>query len=377
MGGTRFLTVVLVVFLAISGATAPVVAQDSGDGGEASEKGSSGLSSIFIFISGAALLVYSAEKLIGYLVETASGLNISVFTLAIIFTGIEFDDIFLGVVLGLEGLSGVALGIVFGTTLSLTGVTLAVAAIITPFEVDIQRDYLALFAVAPCVLVPFMVGGSGTFSALDGVLLVGLFVGFLAYIVYREGERDTEVFRHAEVHEILDGGVERPLATDLPFATNRDLSGVIGLALAILALVGLVIGAATTGMGTEGIISAYRLEGTIFGATIATAVLTIEDILLTVEPVRRGAPEIGVGNVIGSVIFSVTGKLGVIALAGSITVGGLAFSWHLPAFLFLTLLAAYFINTGRLKPTHGYTLLGLYVIYWVVSFVFGVLPAEI
>jgi cation:H+ antiporter len=131
-------------------------------------------------------------------------------------------------------------------------------------------------------------------------------------------------------------------------------------------------------MGTEGIIQAYGIEGTIFGATIATAVLTIEDIVLTVEPVRRGAPEIGVGNVIGSVIFSVTGKLGVIALAGSIAVSGLALTWHLPALIILSLLAASFIYTGRLKPWHGYTLIGLYIVYWVVSFVyFGVLPAEL
>ena len=47
-----------------------------------------------------------------------------------------------------------------------------------------------------------------------------------------------------------------------------------------------------------------------FGATIVTAVLSIEDLFLTVRPIRKGVPEIGIGNVIGSLVFSVTGKLG-------------------------------------------------------------------
>jgi cation:H+ antiporter len=371
----RTFVILLFIALMITPITTPALAR----GNEAGGRGEiSGVSSIFVFISGAALLVYSAEKLIGYLVEAASGLRVSVFLLAILFTGIEFDDIFLGVALGLEDMSGVGLGIVFGTALSLTGVTLALAAILVPFDVNIHRDYLALFAVSPFVLLPFVL--SGGIGLTDGVILIGLFLAFLAYVIYRESESDTQVFRNAEMQEMLDGGMERPMSADVPFATDRerDLPGVVGLGLVLLALAGLVIGAATTGMGTEGIIQAYGIEGTIFGATIATAVLTIEDIVLTVEPVRRGAPEIGVGNVIGSVIFSVTGKLGVIALAGSITVSGLALSWHLPALIILSLLAVYFIYSGQLTPWYGYILLGLYVVYWVVSFVyFGVLPAEL
>ena len=86
------------------------------------------MTSVFVFVSGATLLVLSAEKLITHLVGAASGLRIPLFLLAVVFTGVEFDDIALGVGLNLEDLSGVALGVVFGTALSFTGVVLAVAA---------------------------------------------------------------------------------------------------------------------------------------------------------------------------------------------------------------------------------------------------------
>ena len=364
------------------------------------------MTSVFVFISGATLLVISAEKLITHLVGAASGLRIPLFLLAVVFTGVEFDDIALGVGLNLEDLSGVALGVVFGTALSFTGVVLAVAAVLRPSRVDIPRDYLVLFAVAPLVMVAVTL--TGPLTVTDGLLLLVLFVLFVTYVAARELRRSVAVFRDVEVYEAAVGeaeddvhptrgvgtaarldppvaagartGAERTqqVVEDAPRTEERGLPGWGHLGLAVVALAGLVVGAATVSTGTEGILEAYGLEGTVFGATIATAVLTMEDVFLTVEPFRRGVPEIGVGNVIGSVVFSVTGKLGITLLAGGIVVGPDVLTWHLPALVVLTALAACALFTGRLARWHGYTLLALYLAYWVVSLVaFGGAPVEL
>jgi cation:H+ antiporter len=355
------------------------------------------MTSVFVFVSGATLLIVSAEKLIAHLVGAARGLRLPLFLLAIVFTGIEFDDVTLGVAFNLDDLSGVALGIVFGTALSFTGVVLALAAILAPSAVDVPRDYVLLLAVAPLVVAGFAL--SGPLTVADGAALLGLFVAFVAYVAVRELRRGVAVFRDAEVVEAAavavpgGGGQPRPpdgpggrdarddagpageLLDDLPFATERRLPGWAHLGLAVLALAGLVVGAATTSIGTEGILHTYRLEGTVFGATIVTVVLTLEDLFLTVEPFRKGVPEIGVGNVIGSVVFSVTGKLGITLLAGGIVVRPDVLTWHLPALVVLTGLAAYFLSTGRLRRWHGCALLALYVAYWVVSLLaFGGAP---
>jgi cation:H+ antiporter len=356
------------------------------------------VTSILVFVAGAALLIYSAEKLIGYLVGIASGLRVSVFLLAIIFTGIEFDDVFLGVALNLEDLEGVALGVVFGTALSMTGVVLALAALLTPTRVNIPREYVVVLGAAPLVMIAFTL--MAPLTAVHGVTLLALFVVFIAFVAARESRTDTPVFRDAEMYEAYaaaratgggtavasadtpdtdtpDKDSEQAFSDTMPFVTTRASSGWARLGLAVLALAGLIIGAATTGIGTEGILETYGLEGTLFGATIATAVLTIEDIFLTVEPIRRGVPEIGVGNVIGSVVFSVTGKLGIIVLAGGIVVDPEVLTWHLPALIVMTGLGAYFIFTGQLRRWHGVVLLALYIGYWAISFgVFGGPPIE-
>ncbi|MFE9185341.1 sodium:calcium antiporter [Micromonospora haikouensis] len=322
------------------------------------------MSSILLFVVGAALLIYSAEKLISYLVGAASSLRVSVFLLAIIFTGIEFDDVAFGVALNMEDLSGVALGTVFGTAISMIGVVLALAAIISPTRVAVPGRYLALFAVAPLVLIPFLV--FGPLTPLYGVLLLLLFALFLGYVAARELRRGTPA------------ASTPPFAVSMPFDRGRRLPGWAAIGLAVVALVGLVAGAAMTSIGTEGLLEEFRIQGALFGATIATLVLTLEDVLLTVEPTRRGAADIGIANVVGSVVFGVTGKLGIILLAGgSIVVDDEVLSWHLPVLVGMTALAACFLSTGRLRRWHGYVLLAAYVAYWVVSFVvFGEAPVE-
>jgi cation:H+ antiporter len=311
-----------------------------------------------------------------------------VFLLAIIFTGIEFDDIVLGVALSLEGLEEVALGLVLGTAVSFSGVVLALGAILAPTEANIPRDYIAIFAVAPLVMLVFALIGS--IDVAGAVVLIALFVAFIAYIAVRELRRETATFRNMEILEELEeqeeaetGGPDDPVwaravATMDPFDHPRRFTGWTQLALAVVALAGIIIGAATVSTGTEGILARYDIEGTVFGATIVTAVLAIEDLFLTVQPIRRGVPEIGIGNVIGSLVFSVTGKLGIVVLAGgSIVIGSNVLNWHLPALVLITAMAAYFLSTGRLKRWHGYALLAFYIAYWIVSFiVYGGAPVD-
>ena len=226
-------------------------------------------------------------------------------------------------------------------------------------------------------------------TAADAVVLLLLFVAWIAYVAYRETRRETATFRNLEIIEELtedddeDDGASDPeraqaISTMSVFDVQGRFSGWLNLGLAVLALCGIIIGAATVSTGTEQILDRYGIEGTVFGATIVTAVLCIEDLFLTVQPIRKGVPEIGIGNVIGSLVFSVTGKLGIVVLAGgTIAIGSNVLRWHLPVLVGMTALAAYFLSTGQLKRWHGYVLLALYVAYWIVSFVvYGGAPVD-
>ncbi|NHN60762.1 MULTISPECIES: sodium:calcium antiporter [Halorussus] len=387
----RVLGVVLVASLVAGVAVAPALAQEAGESGEEGEEGgiegalegfveSQGLvGAVLVLLGGAALMTFCVEKLISYLTRAAFGLQMSLFALAIVFTGFEFDDTVLALVLSSGGLEGAALGTALGTGLAIVGITLALAAIVEPFPVDLPTDYVALFALGPLLLVPFVL--TRTLTLVHGVLLVGSFVLMFGYFLVREYRRETPVFRNTELGESIqaDGGTAVPASlSDIPedrLIAGRSGSGFVWVGLAVLSLVGIVLASMLLEAGSGVVVEGFGIDETVFGATVLTAILTFEDLLLTLEPVRRGVPEIGVGNVIGSVLFSVTGNVGVIMLLSEVTVSSSVLTFHLPAVVVVTALAAYFFHQGRLKRWHGYLLGGLYVAYWVVALVvFGGVP---
>jgi cation:H+ antiporter len=401
MGRKRILVVCLLSLL-VASPVAMAVPQDGQAGGEAdgetgadeagdeSEGGFEGaiagfldgrglVGAALVLVAGMLLLTACAEKLISYLTRAAFGLRMSLFALAILFTGFEFDDTILALVLSAGELEGVALGTALGTSLAIIGVTLALAAIVRPFSVGLPTDYVVLFGVAPLLLVPFVV--AGTLTLIHGLFLLGFFTLAFGYILVREARRDSPVFRSSELGDAVrpDGGVSLPASvSEIPedrFVRGRSAAGPIWLALAVLALVGLVFASMLLEAGSEVVVEGAGMEGTVFGATVLTAILTFEDIMLTIEPVRRGIPEIGVGNVIGSVLFSITGNVGVIMLVSDLTISRSVLQFHLPAVIVLTALAAYFFQSGRLERRHGFLLGGLYVAYWVLALtVFGGVP---
>lgn len=329
-----------------------------------------------ILLGGVLLLTISTEKLISYLTRASLNTKMSLFALAILFTGLEFDDAILALVLSSGGLEQVALGTALGTGLAIIGITLALAAIIQPFPVDLPTDYVVIFGLGPLILVPFVFLGTLTF--LHGIVLVGFFIFAFAYFIVRERQRDVPVFRDTELGQELDnirtdGGGAQPSALE-QIPEDRALGqfgnyGIVWLVLSVVALAGIVVAAMLLEGGSEVVMEGYGIEGTVFGATVLTLILTLEDIMLTIEPVRRGVPEIGVGNVIGSVLFSVTGNVGLIMFLSEVNIVPSVLKLHLPAMIIVTALAAYFFYRGRVERWHGLLLGGLYVAYWVIALV--------
>ena len=259
---------------------------------------------------------------------------------------------------------------------SIVGFGTALGAVAMPAHHIVEHTFdflIALFVLGPLLIVPLAVTGTLTFGY--GLVLVAFFFGTFGYLIYRESQREIPVFRDTEIGQALRGDGGHNAVDELEEIPEERLlgrfadSGAVWLGLSVLALVGIVFAAMLLEGGSEVVTESFGIEGTILGATFLTLILTFEDIMLTIEPVRRGLPEIGVGNVIGSVLFSVTGNIGIVAFFGDVTVSSTVLTLHLPAMIIVTALAGYFLASGRIERWHGYTLGGLYVAYWVIALV--------
>ncbi|MFC7007483.1 sodium:calcium antiporter [Halalkalicoccus salilacus] len=101
-------------------------------------------------------------------------------------------------------------------------------------------------------------------------------------------------------------------------------------------------------------LTAFGLSGLAFGATVMSFIASLEELFLTVEPVRQGRPEIAVGNVVGSTLFYVTANVGLIALIGPVDMGGAVLTVQWPFFALALVLVVAMFYRGRVGRLEGW-----------------------
>ncbi|QLC35728.1 hypothetical protein EFA46_015500 (plasmid) [Halarchaeum sp. CBA1220] len=95
---------------------------------------------------------------------------------------------------------------------------------------------------------------------------------------------------------------------------------------------------------------------------------SLEEVFLTVEPVRDGRPAVATGNVVGSMIFFVTTNVGVLALIQPLQISSAV--WTVQYLFFLAALAVVLLvlYRGVVSRPIGVGLIGMYGLYWVVNY---------
>jgi cation:H+ antiporter len=288
------------------------------------------------FGAGLWLLVESVEGLITNLRAWALAAGMSGIVVGALVLGFDVESTAAGVAATLDDLPGTALGASIGAAIFLVTCGLGIAALIAPFAVRPPTVMLLAGAVATGLCIAL--AADGQLSRIDGAVLLAAFVPLVAAIVVRrpKGALETE------------GRPERP---------KRLAVKVLG------GLVGLLVGAELLVFGTGRIVSELGLSETVFGLLVVGAAVSFEEVVLEALPAFRGFPELSVGNALGTLVFLLTGSLGVIVLARPIAVPGAVTGYHLPALGLTVLLAGALLARGRLGRIEGAVLVAAYAVY--------------
>src|SRR5215213_7335969 len=313
--------------------------------------GASFIVSSLIFLSGIILVMWSVDKFVDHLAPAAVGIGVSVFLLTIVLAGTDIENAVLGVAAAVGGLPDVAIGTVFGEALFILGAAVGLAGVMSPFEIQTPRRYLLLTAISPTLLL--LTGADTVLSRSDGLILTATFP-LMLWLLYRwESSERTRFIKSDELNATREPGGRQ--------GAKRTRSGIpLQLTNLLLTIVGMTIGSELAVIGTHGILKQFNLDGLAFGATIMSFIASLEEIMLTAKPVREGKPEIGIGNVIGSMLFFMTANAGVIALVHPLTLSRSVFEIQWPLFLLALALVLLFLLWGRIGRFEGMLMLLVY-----------------
>ncbi len=317
------------------------------------------LTSTLLFVVGLIVLYVGAEWLIRGAAGVALrfGIRPMVIGLTVVAFGTSMPEFVVNFMAVSSGEQDIALGNIVGSNICNIGLILGASAMVFPLVVGretLRKEYPIMLAV---MVLFYVVSLDGVIGRVDGLLLVGALIGFLAYVVI-----DTRRYaRTAEDPESADDSPESIERTSKRF-------GQVAIGVAMLAL-----GANWMVNSAIFFAEALEIDPVVVGLTIVAVGTSLPEMAASVVGAIRREFDISVGNVLGSNLINVLFVIGLIAVVEPLSVGQSSLSLHFPVMLgFSVLLFPVMLTSRRITRAEG-TLLVLgftaYIVYLILPFI--------
>jgi cation:H+ antiporter len=334
-----------------------------------------------LLIAGAALLVLGAEILVrgATMIAAAAGIRPLIIGLTVVAFGTSAPELAVSLGATFSGRPDIAVGNVVGSNIFNVLLILGLSALIVPLAVQKQVVRYELPIMLGVSIALMVVSLDGAVGRLDGALLFGGLIAYLAYLA-RTGGASVPVVAGAPsgTGAALDSPMLKRLAADEPigYASADDSlatpvpHGAKKLAgAALLALVGLILLVAGSRFFVDGAVALATMLGvsqTIIGLTIIAAGTSLPELATSVMAGIRGERDIAVGNVVGSNIFNILAILGLCGLLGpeGVEVNSSMLRFDMPIMIAVAVLTLPVFFTGfRIGRLEGLLFLGFYMAY--------------
>ena len=313
------------------------------------------------------LLSKGADWMIDGVVQLArrTGLPRIVIGATIVSLGTTTPEAVVSVMAAWMGNPGLALGNGVGSIIADTGLIFGLTCMLT--IVPVNRYILnrtgwvqvgaATLLVLIAVLALVVMESEPVLHRWVGILLLLLLAGYM-YITYVWAKQ----------------GADSALA-----AEEVDDSEMLGLGMCWLMLVGglvLVVGGARVLVPSAAEI-AYRLgvPEDVIAATMVALGTSLPELMTAIVSVRKGHPEIMVGNIVGADVLNCLFVIGAAAASRPLAVPPNFYTFHFPTMLLILFSFRLFIfmnREGQFRRWQGSWLFGIYSIYVVLQYTFNV-----
>jgi len=312
------------------------------------------LSFLAAVIAGLALLIWSADKFVEGAAALANllGVSIMIIGITIVGFGTSAPEIVVSIIAVLNDTPNIAIGNALGSNIANIGLILGITAILMPVPVvsRLFKTEYPLLILATAVMAWSLYDLS--LSVVDGFMLLGLLILSL-FLLVRVHRRNPAAYAREE-HE----NEELIHEMKLPVAIGWLLLGLVVLVGSSKLLV----------WGASGIAVALGVSELIIGLTVVALGTSLPELAASIASLKKGKPDLAIGNVIGSNLFNSLAVVGLPALMTSFSIDPSARTRDVSVVIALTLLLLLMSRFPGAEPRHltrikGVFLFAAFVIY--------------
>lgn len=314
------------------------------------------------------LLSKGADWMIDGVVDLAerTGLPKIVIGATVVSLGTTLPEAFVSVMAAYMGNPGLALGNGVGSIIADTGLIFGLTCVLATVPVNrfilnrtgwVQVGAATLLVIIAMVAL-FTTDGEPMLQRWVGFLFLALLVCYL-YITYvwaRQGSvMGMETEEAVAVHELMGIGKCWLLVTG--------------------GLVMIVAGARVLVPAASEIAIRFGVPDDVIAATMVAFGTSLPELMTAIAAVRKGHPEITVGNIVGADVLNVLFVIGAAAAAVPLAIPENFYYFHFPAMLIILFSLRVFISMNRngvFYRWQGVWLLGVYVVYVILGYALNV-----
>ena len=328
--------------------------------------GLSTLSLLVIIVVCIALLSKGADWMIDGVVDLAerTGLPKIVIGATVVSLGTTLPEAFVSVMAAYMGNPGLALGNGVGSIIADTGLIFGLTCVLATVPVNrfilnrtgwVQVSAATLLVVISLGLL-FTTDSEPTLDRWVGFFFLTLLAAYL-YITYVWAKQGTAALEDegAAAHELMGLG--------------KCWLLVIG------GLILVVSGARILVPAASEIAIRFGVPDDVIAATLVAFGTSLPELMTAIAAVRKGHPEITVGNIVGADVLNVLFVIGAAAAAAPLAIPENFYYFHFPAMLVILFSFRMFISmntAGVFYRWQGVCLLGIYVVYVLLGYALNV-----
>jgi len=317
-----------------------------------------------------AMLSLGADWMIDGVVDLAerTGLPKIVIGATVVSLGTTLPEAFVSVMAAYMGNPGLALGNGVGSIIADTGLIFGLTCILAAVPVNrfiLNRTGWVQVGTAT-MLVLISVGilltteGEPQLERWVGYLFLCLLILYM-YITYTWAKQGTDVLPEDD-----------PLEHELMSISKSWILVFGGLLL-------VVIGARILVPSASEIALRFGVPEDVIAATMVAFGTSLPELMTAIAAIRKGHPEITVGNIVGADVLNVLFVIGAAAVASPLVIPMNFFYFHFPAMLIILYSFRVFISMNKDGVFHrwqGFWLLGVYLCYVILQYTLNIESAH-
>jgi cation:H+ antiporter len=320
------------------------------------------LSYLAAVVAGLAILIWSADKFVEGAAAMARllGVSIMIIGITIIGFGTSAPEIVVSIIAVLDNTPDLAIGNALGSNIANIGLILGVTAFLVPIPVAsrlLKTEYpLLLLATAVMAWTLYDL----SLDIIDGIALIGLLILCLGYLIREHRRHPGEYAQEEHESEEMVHDMQMPAAL-----------GWIALGLILL-----VASSKLLVWGAIGIATAIGVSDLVIGLTVVALGTSLPELAASIASLKKGKPDLAIGNVIGSNLFNSLAVIGLPAMLTTFSIDPSARSRDLMVVIAFTLLLILMSRFPGALPRHltrvkgcvlflGFVIYQLYLYYQV------------